>query len=91
MSRVRRNQLVERWAGREWELRQQRDQVGPAINAARRRDDTEEYTLGTGQTAGLITSLKPAADIVRELVEEAEAIISTRLAGMTSQPTAARA
>jgi len=91
MSRVRRNHFVERWAGREWELRQQRDRVGPAVNEARRRDDTEEYTLGTGQTAGLITSLRPAADIVRELVEDAEAIITTRLARMTGQPTAARA
>jgi NAD(P)H-dependent flavin oxidoreductase YrpB (nitropropane dioxygenase family) len=89
MSRVRRNHFVERWAGREWELRQQRDRVGPALNEARRRDDTEEYTLGTGQTAGLITSLKPAAEIVREIVDDAEAIITTRLAGMPGQPTAA--
>jgi len=89
MSRVRRNRFVERWAGREWELRQRRDQLGPALNEARRRDDTEEYTLGTGQTAGLITNLKPAADIVREIVDEAESIITTRLAEMRGQPTAA--
>src|SRR5215470_5957275 len=37
MSRVRRNRFVERWAGREWELRQKRDRVGPALADARRR------------------------------------------------------
>lgn len=89
MSRVRRNHFVERWAGREWELRQQRDQAGPALIDARRRDDTEEYTLGTGQTAGLIPSLKPAAEVVTEMVEHAESIITARLANLVSQPTAA--
>ncbi len=89
MSRVRRNHFVERWAGREWELRQQRDQAGPALNEARLRDDTDEYTLGTGQTAGLITSLKPAAEIVTEMIEEAESIITSRLANVLRQPAAA--
>ena len=79
MSRVRRNRFVERWAGREWELRQKRDQVGPALAAARQRDDIEEYTLGTGQTAGLISELVPAADVVRTIVAEAESIIQSRL------------
>ncbi len=88
MSRVRRNQFIERWAGREWELRQQRDQVGPALAEARRRDDSDEYSLGTGQTAGLITELKPAAQVVRDTVEEAEQIIRQRLAGALAEPIA---
>jgi NAD(P)H-dependent flavin oxidoreductase YrpB (nitropropane dioxygenase family) len=86
MSRVRRNRFIERWAGREWELRQRQDEVGPALAEARRRDDTDEYTIGTGQTAGLITSLVPAAQIVREVVEQAENIIAQRLAGLVVQP-----
>ena len=83
MSRVRRNRFIERWAGREWELRQQQDVVGPAIVEARRRDDTDEYTIGTGQTAGLIGELKPAGAIVREIVEQATTIITERLASTT--------
>ncbi len=86
MSRVRRNRFVERWAGREWELRQKRDVVGPALAEARRHDDTDEYTLGTGQTAGLISELKPAAQIVRETVAQAEAIIRQRLAAALAEP-----
>jgi NAD(P)H-dependent flavin oxidoreductase YrpB (nitropropane dioxygenase family) len=80
MSRVRRNRFVERWAGREWELRMRRDEVGGSVADARRRDDTQEYTLGTGQTAGLISDLKPAAQVVRDVVDEAERIIAERLA-----------
>jgi nitronate monooxygenase/enoyl-[acyl-carrier protein] reductase II len=90
MSRVRRNRFVERWAGREWELRQRRDQVGPATAEARMRDDVEEYTIGIGQTAGLIDGLKPAGDIVREVVEEAERLITERLADMMVQRQATR-
>jgi NAD(P)H-dependent flavin oxidoreductase YrpB (nitropropane dioxygenase family) len=85
MSRVRRNRFIERWAGREWELRQRRDEVGPAVAEARRRDDTEEFTIGTGQTAGLIAEIKPAGQIVRDIVEEAEAIITRRLANHVVQ------
>src|ERR1051326_5409557 len=72
MSRVRRNRFIERWAAREWEVRQRRSEIAEQVADARRRDDTEEYTLGTGQTAGLITELKPAAQIVRDVVDEAD-------------------
>jgi enoyl-[acyl-carrier protein] reductase II len=91
MSRVRRNHFVERWAGREWELRQKRDVIGPELADARRRDDTEEYTLGTGQTAGLISDLKPAAQVVRETVEQAESIIRQRLTGALAEPVSSGA
>jgi nitronate monooxygenase/enoyl-[acyl-carrier protein] reductase II len=86
MSRVRRNRFIERWAGREWEVRQRRDEIGPALAEARRRDEVEEYTLGTGQTAGLITEIKPAGQIVREVVEQAEAIVRQRLLELVVQP-----
>jgi len=86
MSRVRRNRFIERWAGREWELRQFRNEVGPKLAAARQRDDVEEYALQAGQTCGLINQIKPAGEIVREIVEQAEAIISRRLPGFVAAP-----
>jgi NAD(P)H-dependent flavin oxidoreductase YrpB (nitropropane dioxygenase family) len=85
MSRVRRNRFIERWAAREWEVRLRQSEIAQQVAEARRRDDTEEYTLGTGQTAGLITELKPAAQIVREVVDEAERIITGRLAQSVAQ------
>ena len=90
MSRVRRNRFIERWAAREWEVRQRRSEIAEQVADARRRDDTEEYTLGTGQTAGLITELKPAAQIVRDVVDEAERIIIGRLAQSVAQTAEAR-
>jgi nitronate monooxygenase len=86
MSRVRRNRFVERWAGREWELRQLQREIGPQTMAARQRDETEAYALFMGQTMGLVEEVKPAGEIVREIVAEAEAIITDRLQGLATSP-----
>jgi len=82
MSRVARNRFVERWAGREWEVRQRRDEIARGLRAARERDYAEEMNLQMGQAAGLITGITPAADIVREIVAQAEQIIRSRLPGL---------
>src|SRR5438067_1483142 len=79
MSRVRRNPFVERWAGREWQLRQLQHEIGPRVAAARRNDQVDEYTIGTGQTAGLINDLVPAGQVVRDIAAQAESIILERL------------
>jgi NAD(P)H-dependent flavin oxidoreductase YrpB (nitropropane dioxygenase family) len=75
MSRVVRNRFVERWAGREWEVRQRRNEIAAQLRAARERDDGDEANLQMGQTAGLIAAVTPAAAVVREIVAEAERII----------------
>jgi NAD(P)H-dependent flavin oxidoreductase YrpB (nitropropane dioxygenase family) len=88
LSRVRRNGFIERWAGREWQLRQQRNEVGPRLATARQQDETDEYALQVGQTAGLIHEIKPAGEIVRQIVAEAETIIRDRLSGLLAQSVA---
>lgn len=82
MSRVVRNRFIERWAGREWEVRQRQHEIARQLAAARERDDPQESNLQMGQTAGLIREIIPAADIVRQVVAEAERIIRTRLPGL---------
>jgi len=82
MSRVARNRFVERWAGREWELRQRRAEIGPALARARAAGDQDEASLSMGQTAGLIDDIVPAANLVNRIAAEAEDIIRARLAGM---------
>jgi NAD(P)H-dependent flavin oxidoreductase YrpB (nitropropane dioxygenase family) len=89
MSRVWRNRFVERWSGREWQLRQRQREVLADVQAARQRDDTDEYYLFTGQTVGLIDAIEPAGQLVREIVEQAERIIRDRLAGLVSAPAGA--
>ena len=79
MSRSRRNRFIERWAGREWALRQGRAQALAAIQAARKSGDADEAVLSMGQDAGLIHDIPPAAEIVRRIAAEAEQILTQRL------------
>src|SRR5579884_4487774 len=59
MSRSRRNRFIERWAGREWALRQNQAQALAAVREARARGDTNEAPLSMGQDAGLIRDIPP--------------------------------
>lgn len=80
MSRSQRNGFIERWAGREWALRQNAAEVGRAVAAARAAGDVDNAPLSFGQDAGLIDSIKPARDVIQEIIAEAEEIIRSRLA-----------
>lgn len=82
MSRSRRNAFIERWAGREWALRQNQMEVMTAVTAARRAGDVNEAPLSMGQDAGLINDIPPAGEIVRRIAQEAEAILISRLPGL---------
>ena len=79
MSRVRRNRFVDRWAAREWLLRERQAEVQAQIHAAYKNGDVDEAPLFFGQDAGLIKSVLPAGDIVRRMVREAETVLSVRL------------
>jgi enoyl-[acyl-carrier protein] reductase II len=46
--------------------------------------DIDSMALLAGQDVGLVREVKPAVQIVRELVEEARQIISERLAGLVA-------
>lgn len=82
MARARRNRFVERWAGREWALRQNQTEAWARIQAARAAGDAEEAYLLFGQDAGLINDLPPAGEIVRRIAAEAEEILARKLPGM---------
>src|SRR5207237_9685103 len=79
MSRSRRNRFIERWAGREWALRQRRAEAHAGLQRARKSGDTNEAVLSMGQDAGLIHEILPAAQIVRQIADEAERILSNKL------------
>jgi NAD(P)H-dependent flavin oxidoreductase YrpB (nitropropane dioxygenase family) len=79
MSRSRRNSFIERWAGREWALRQRRAEAYALVQAARKNGDVNEAVLSMGQDAGLIHEILPAADIVSRIAAEAERILADRL------------
>jgi NAD(P)H-dependent flavin oxidoreductase YrpB (nitropropane dioxygenase family) len=79
MSRSKRNRFIERWAGREWALRQHQAEALAQVQDARKRGDKDEAPLSMGQDAGLIHDVPLAGEIVARIAREAEDILMTKL------------
>jgi enoyl-[acyl-carrier protein] reductase II len=73
--RTLRTPFVDRWAGEPERLRRESDQVRAELLTALRERRMHDVLPITGQTAGLIHEILPAAEIVRRLVAEAEAAV----------------
>jgi NAD(P)H-dependent flavin oxidoreductase YrpB (nitropropane dioxygenase family) len=82
--RVLRNRLIDTWSGREGALRANRAEIAAGTARARREGDTEGGIIWSGQSAGLIDRIEPAATIIERIVRDAEAIIRERLESMMS-------
>ena len=82
MARSRRNGFIERWVGREWELRARQPEAAAALQKATETGDADNAALLIGQDAGLIRDIPPAAAIVERIVAEAEALLKNRLPGL---------
>jgi nitronate monooxygenase len=76
--RVRRNVFMREWEGRERELRQRRDEVLPRLREGQERKDAEIESVWMSQGAGLVTSIRPAADVMRSICDEAERLLRER-------------
>jgi NAD(P)H-dependent flavin oxidoreductase YrpB (nitropropane dioxygenase family) len=74
-ARLKRTPFVERWLGREPELRRRRAQLWEEVGAFQ-DSNTDDGLFWLGQSAGLIDSVEPAGDVVLRIVAEAEEIIS---------------
>jgi NAD(P)H-dependent flavin oxidoreductase YrpB (nitropropane dioxygenase family) len=79
MSRAQRNKFIERWAGREWAVRQNAAEIGKELAKARAAGDIDNASLSFGQDAGLIDSIKSVKEVIEEIVAEAEEIMRDRL------------
>ena len=77
--RVRRNRFVEEWLGRGNELRRRRAEVSARLRQAAQAGDPDRGAILIGQTAGLIDRVEPAAEVVQQISQEAEAILRERL------------
>jgi NAD(P)H-dependent flavin oxidoreductase YrpB (nitropropane dioxygenase family) len=77
--RVRRNRFIEEWIGRDHELRRHRSEVSAQLHAAAKAGEPDRGAIMIGQTAGLIDRVEPAADLVRQISRDAEAILRERL------------
>jgi NAD(P)H-dependent flavin oxidoreductase YrpB (nitropropane dioxygenase family) len=86
--RVARTRFVEEWIGREPELRRRREEVWRRLDEAEASGDGDYSRFWIGQSAGLIDAVLPAADIVAQVVAEAEEILRSRLPALTAPPDA---
>jgi nitronate monooxygenase len=78
--RCRANRFTGEWTEREAELRTRREEFAPppGTNPFDRPVDPETSEIIYGQSAGLVTGIRPAAEVVRAVCDEAEAILRAR-------------
>ena len=78
--RVRGNRFTDEWSGRETELRDRRAEVVEATSADRLDGplDPDASEVLYGQSARFVNEIRPAAEVVRTVSEEAEGILRSR-------------
>jgi nitronate monooxygenase len=76
--RVLRNAFIDRWNGRESEIPAHRQALQAEVEAGNDRADLAVAGVSAGVSAGLITSARPAGEIVRAIVQEAEDLLRQR-------------
>jgi len=81
-ARVERNRFIETWLGREGELRYRQPEIAAATARALETGDVDQAVLYTGQSAALIDSVQPAAEVVKRVVADATALLQERAASL---------
>lgn len=76
--RALRNRFTHQWHGREDALTERLEQERRRVAAAQAAGDTDTAVVYAGEASGLITEVLPAAQIVRDLMADAEAILRRR-------------
>jgi nitronate monooxygenase len=78
--RVRRNHFTDEWTGREAELQDRREELTPPAGSNRFEEPPDPDTSAVlyGQAAGFVTAIRPAADVIRTISDDAERILRSR-------------
>jgi len=76
--RVIRNDFNAEWSGRDAEVMAHRDELRSQLAAADQARDTNVAPIRAGNAVGLFSTIEPAGEILRRIVEEAEAILRSR-------------
>lgn len=80
--RILRNRFTDTWHGRDDELTAKKEELLAQIQAAAEAGDTSVARILAGNSAGMVHSIEPAADIVARIVAEAEEILRMRPAAI---------
>jgi nitronate monooxygenase len=76
--RMLKNRIIEEWRGREDEIPRHREAVQAELLAYEASGDLLEAGVSAGVVSGIIRDLLPAAEIVRSIAAEAEAVMRER-------------
>jgi nitronate monooxygenase len=76
--RAIRNRFVERWQGREKELRTWASEHRDEYLSLAPETETDEKAIWAGEAASFVTGIERAADVVRHLVADAADILRNR-------------
>ena len=79
-TRLRRNRFTDEWAGREAELAARREEFAapPGAVPFGKPPDPDTDAVLYGQSAAFVDAVRPAADVVRTICADAEAILRNR-------------
>jgi nitronate monooxygenase len=74
--------FIRTWTGREDELRRRRHRLLARMHAASLTGDPDYLVVCAGQGVGRLSHLRSIAELIEEMVQEAEIVISTLPAGL---------
>lgn len=77
--RVRKNSFTAQWEGREEELRSRREEVAREGSG---HADPDVAAIRYGQSAAFVGAVRPAADVIRTMVDAAAETLRTRVADL---------
>lgn len=77
-ARVCRNRFVERWHHREHELRDHLDELVADYAQALQHRDPESTAVLMGQSAAFVDAIRPAAEVVRSICDDAGRLLRER-------------
>jgi nitronate monooxygenase len=76
--RSRRSRFSEEWTGREQELRGKRNEIREAIAEGQKQRDPDVTPVLMGQSAGFISAVRPTADVIASICDDAENVLKQR-------------
>jgi nitronate monooxygenase len=76
--RLQRNKFTDEWHGREDEIAERREELAPKVQAGEADFNSGLRAILYGQSAGPITAIRPAAEVIRQICDDAERLLGDR-------------
>jgi nitronate monooxygenase len=77
--RVQRNKFTDEWHGREAEIAERREELAPKVQAGEADFNAGVRAILYGQSAGAVPAIRPAAEVVHQICDDAERLLRDRV------------